>query len=242
MEQSTREGLVGNRWVLVGGIVYLLEWVAIIWIGVLGIGETVIRGASAADLSDAYAGHDDALTSMAGWFAVVLVFRVLVFIGLRRALADSGYQHALLDFAVAAAVVSSTLEIASYGLGGAAASLAQEGNEETMLAVDQAAAGVNLMLFGGLGLAITCAAYCMWQSGLFSRVLCTIGLVSGVAVIAAQLSVAPSLQTPFDILFTFALLFWTWMLWTGVVCWRRTPRQARQERAASLAWEQPRRR
>ena len=31
--------LVGNRWVLVGGVGYLLEWVAIIWVGALGIGE-----------------------------------------------------------------------------------------------------------------------------------------------------------------------------------------------------------
>jgi hypothetical protein len=36
--------LVGNRWVLVGGVGYLLEWVAIIWVGALGIGETVVRG------------------------------------------------------------------------------------------------------------------------------------------------------------------------------------------------------
>ena len=42
--------LVGNRWVLVGGVGYLLEWVAIIWVGALGIGETVVSGALGRDL------------------------------------------------------------------------------------------------------------------------------------------------------------------------------------------------
>ena len=220
--------LVGNRWVLVGGVGYLLEWVAIIWVGALGIGETVVRGTPLEDLRDSYVGHQDALTTMAGWFAVVLLFRILLFIGLRQALADSGYRHPLMDFAVAAAAVSVTLEIASYGLGGAASSLAEKGDGDAMLLLlDQAAAGVNLMLAGGLGVAITCAAYCMWRSQLFPTVLNVIGLVSGLAIIGAQLTVAPSMQALFDILFAFPLLFWVWMLWAGVLCWRRTPRHDR---------------
>jgi len=227
--------LVGNRWVLVGGVVYLLEWVAIVWVGALGIGETVVRGGSIDDLTDSYVGHQDALTTMAGWFAVVLLFRILLFIGLRQALADSGYRHLLLDFAVAAAAVSVTLEVASYGLGGAAAWMAERGEEDAMLALDQAAAGINLMLAGGLGVAIVCASYCMWQSHLFPTVLNVIGLVSGVAIVGAQLSVAPALQSVFDVLFFFPLLFWIWMLWAGVLLWRRTPiGQPRMERAPSL--------
>ena len=87
--------LVGNRWVLVGGVGYLLEWVAIIWVGALGIGETVVRGVSANELLDTYSGHVDALTTMAGWFSVVLLFRILLFIGLRQSLVDSGYRHPL---------------------------------------------------------------------------------------------------------------------------------------------------
>jgi hypothetical protein len=217
--------LIGNRWVLVGGVVYLLEWVAIIWVGVLGVGETVTRGSSLGDMRDSYANHQDALTTMAGWFAVVLLFRVLLFIGLRQALADSGYRHPLMDFAVAAAAVSVTLEIASYGLGASAAWLAEDGEEKAMVALDQAAAGVNLMLAGGLGVAIVCAAYCMWRSRLFPSVLNAIGLVAGLAIVGAQLTVAPSMQTVHDILSIFPLLFWVWMLWAGVLCWRRTPRR-----------------
>ncbi len=225
MAQSTAVSdrtLVGNRWVLVGGVVYLLEWVAIIWVGVLGVGETVTRDTSRADLLDSYVGHEDAVTSMAGWFAVVLLGRILLFIGLRQALSDSGYRHPLMDFAVAAATVSVTIEVASYGMGAAAGDLARD-DEAAMFALDRAALGVNLVGFGGLGLAITCAAYCMWRSGLFPAVLNVFGVVSGVAIIGAQLSVAPSLQTLFDILFAFPLMFWVWMLWAGVLCWRRTP-------------------
>ena len=227
MTATTHERtLVGNRWVLVGGVVYLLEWVAIIWIGVLGVGETVIRGSSLEDLRDAYDGHQDALTTMAGWFAVVLLGRVLLFIGLRQALADSGHKHTLMDFAVAAAALSVTLEVASYGLGAAAGGLLEAGDEDGMRAIDQAAAGLNLMIGGGLGLAIVSSAYVMWRSGLFPMVLNVLGFVSGVALVGAQLTVAPSLESVFDILFLFPLVFWVWMLWSGVLLWRRTPRTA----------------
>jgi hypothetical protein len=216
--------LVGNRWVLIGGVGYLLEWVAIIWVGALGIGETVVRGASADKLLETYDGHVDALTTMAGWFSLVLLFRILLFIGLRQALAESGYRHPLMDFAVAAAAVSVTLEVASYGLGAAAGGLAEDGDRAGVLALDQAAAGINLMIAGGLGVAIVCSAYCMWSSGIFPMVLNVIGAVSGVAIIGAQLAVAPAMQTLFDILYAFPILFWVWMLWAGVLCWRRTPR------------------
>ena len=228
--------LVGNRWVLVGGVGYLLEWVAIIWVGALGIGETVVRGASADKLLDTYDGNVDALTTMAGWFSLVLLFRILLFIGLRQALADSGYRHPLMDFAVAAAAVSVTLEVASYGLGAAAGGLAEDGDRAGVLALDQAAAGINLMLAGGLGVAIVCSAYCMWRSSLFPMGLNVIGAVSGLAIIGVQLAVAPTMQTLFDILFAFPILFWVWMLWAGVLCWRSTPRPGA---VGSLGGEDP---
>ena len=46
---------------------------------------------------------------------------------------------------------------------------------------------------------------------------------AGVAIIGAQLTVAPSLETLFAILYFFPLVFWVWMLWAGVLLWRRTP-------------------
>ncbi|HET6667652.1 MAG TPA: hypothetical protein VFG98_10265 [Intrasporangium sp.] len=223
MFRSNTTGLVGNRWVLVGGIVYLLEWLAIIWAGAVGVAATVTRGTAADDLLDTYAGHQDAVYAMAGWFAIALLGRILVFIGLRSSLAESGFGHPLMDFAVAVAAVSVTLEIASYALAGAAAGRADAGDEAGMVLLDQAGAGLNLMIAGGLGVAIVCASYCMWRSGLFAPALNVIGLVAGVAIAGAQLSVSPSMQSVFDVLLFFPLVFWVWMLWTGVVCWRRTP-------------------
>lgn len=223
MDVEARDRLVGNRWVLVGAVLYLLEWVAIIWVGVVGVSEFVLRGAAPSDVLATYAAHPDAMWTMAGWFAVVLLGRILVFVGLRAALADSGVRDPLMDFAVAVAAVSVTLEIGAYGLAAGATTTAELGEEGLTLAVDQAAVGLNLMIGGGLGVAIVSAVYVMWRSGMFSRWLNLVGALSGLAIVGAQLTVAPSLQTLNDILMFFPLVFWVWMLWAGVVCWRRTP-------------------
>lgn len=205
------------------GPTFLLEWVAIIWAGAVGVGTTVARGTPRETFSTRTPVNHDAAYAMAGWFAIMLLGRILVFIGLRSCLADSGIAHPLMDFAVATAAVSVTLEIASYGVAGAAAGRANAGDEAGMVILDQAGAGLNLMIAGGLGVAIACAAYCMLRSGLFAPALNIIGLVAGVAIVGAQLSVSPSMQSVFDVLFFFPLVFWVWMLWAGVVCWRATP-------------------
>ena len=222
---TARGQLVGNRWVLIGAIVYLLEWVAIIWAGVAGVDALVTRGTDAADIQSSYEGHADAVASMAGWFAVVLLGRVLIFIGLRHAFAESGYRHPLLDLAVVAAAASVVLEIASYGLAAAAADRAEAGEQEQAALLDQAGSGLNLMIAGGLGVAVLATSWCMRHSRLFSTPLAVVGMVAGLLIIAAQLTVAPSLESVFEVLFVSVLLFWIWMIWAGVVCWRRTPRR-----------------
>ena len=82
---------------------------------------------------------------------------------------------------------------------------------------DQLGVGLNLMIGGGLGVAIVCTSYVMWRSGLFSTALCVTGLVSGVAIVGAQLTVSPGLAAVFDVLYFFPLVFWVWMIWAGVV-------------------------
>lgn len=221
---ARRGALVGNRWVLVGGVVYLLEFVAILWVGALGAGNAVVRGTSEGDLLSTYAGHEDAVGALAGWLAVVLLGRVLVFVGIRHALAESGHRHPLTDLAVVAAAISVALEVASYGLATTAATRAAADDRAGTLLADQLGVGLNLMIGGGLGVAIVCTSYVMWRSGLFSTALCVTGLVSGVAIVGAQLTVSPSLQAVFDVLYFFPLVFWVWMIWAGVVLWRRTPR------------------
>lgn len=127
---------------------------------------------------------------MAGWFAVVLLGRVLVFLGLRKALADSCRSHVLLDLAVVSAAVSVTLEIASYGLAAAAADSAAAGDRAGTVVLDAAGAGLNLMIGGGLGVAILAVRHVMTRSGLFPTALNVLGWLSGAAIVGAQLSVA----------------------------------------------------
>ncbi len=123
---------------------------------------------------------------------------------------------------MAAASVSVALEIATYGLAAGASSLASE-NKAMMVAVDRAGAALNSMLVGGLGVAIVCMAACMWRSGLFPLALNITGVVSGTAIVGAQLAAAPALATVSNSLAAFALIFWVWMLWAGMLCWRRSP-------------------
>jgi hypothetical protein len=228
--EVTPAALVGNRWVLVGGLVYLLEWVAIIAAGMAGVGEVASVGRSVDELLKSYVGNLDAVAFMAGWFAVVLLGRILIFVGLRQALLDSGYPHPLMDFAVVASAVSVTIEIGSYGLAAAAAQRAEVGDAQGMLLLDLAAGWMNLLIAGGLGVATVCAAFGMWRSGLFPVPLNVTGFVIGVLIVGAQLTVSPSLERVFSVLAFSPLVFWIWMLWAGVVCWRRTgpPNRAAQ--------------
>jgi len=223
-ETRTRTDLVGNRMVLAGSILYLLEWVAIIAVGVAGAGEFAGGDAAPADLLESYLGFGDELATMAGWFAIVLLGRILLFVGLRRALADSGHGHGLMDFAVAASAVSVTLEIAAYAISTGAAELADPDDPSAMVILDRAGGWVNQMIWGPLAVAILCAVWCMWRSGLFSTALHVVGAVAGVGGILAQLTIARSWETLFNVFGLAPIVFWVWMLWAGVVLWRRTPR------------------
>ena len=225
MGRLRRVGLVGNGWVLAGAVLYLMELPGIIWAGMSGV--DFVPDASPSEVMTIYMGNENVARGLAGWFAVVLLGRILLFIGLRRALADSGRSHLLLDFAVAAAAVSVTLEIASYGLAATASAPANAGNEALAVLVNQSAGGLGNMVGGGLGVAIVCATYVMWRSRLFSRPLILIGAISGIAIVVGQLSIAPSLQPLADILSYAPFLFWIWALWAGVLCLRaRTARPA----------------
>ena len=123
-DEAAPPTLVGNRRVLAGAIFYLLEWVAIIGAGMVDVNETATVGTSPQDLLDSYSGHVAAVAFMAGWFAIALLGRVLVFVGLRSALADSGRSHPPMDCAVVTPAVSVTLEVAAYGVATAERDLA----------------------------------------------------------------------------------------------------------------------
>jgi hypothetical protein len=219
----SRPALAGNRLVLAGAVLYLLEWVAII---VAAVGVPLGATASAHDLAAAYAGHSDALGWAAGWFCVVELGRVLLMLGLRSALAATGRTHPLMDLAVIAMAVSVALEIVVYAVAaGASWSLDNGGSLATTRALDAVAFQTNMTLYGPAGVSVLCAALAMWRSGAFSRALAGLGAVGGSLLIVIGLAlVAPRFSGAADAFSSAALLMWVWMLWTGVVVWRARPR------------------
>src|SRR4051794_19503397 len=111
--EDSQRLLVGNRVVLLGAVLYLLEWVAIF---VANVSVPLGADATGSELISGYVGHEDALGWAAGWFSVVLLGRILIVTGLRSALADSGRRQPLMDFATAAMAVGVGLEVATYGI------------------------------------------------------------------------------------------------------------------------------
>lgn len=219
--------LAGNRLVLTGAVLYLLEWVAIV---AASVGVPLGATASTHDVTSAYAGHTEALGWAAGWFSVVLLGRVLLMVGLRSALSRSGRGHPLMDAAVAAMAVSVTLEIVVYAVtAGASWSLTHGGSLATTRALDAVAFQANETIYGPLGVSVLCAAVAMWRSGLFSQVLSGFGVVSGAAFTIMGIAfVAPRFAGIAGALSAAALPLWIWMIWTGVVAWRA--------RSSSASW------
>ncbi len=219
---SDRASLVGNRLVLAGSVLYLLEWVAIVAASVeVPLGAT----ASAADLVSSYAGNAEVLGWAAGWFSVVLLGRILIMTGLRTALSESGRPQPLMDLAVGAMTVSVALEIATYAVAaGTSWSAGRAGAATSMRGLDAAAFTLNEMIYGPLGVSMLCAGAAMWLSGLFSKLLAGIAIVGGVmATLLGLAFVSPGLADVATGLGFAALLLWVWMLWTGVVLWRARP-------------------
>jgi len=216
---SRSSDLAGNRLVLAGAALYLLEWVAIV---LAGVGVPLGATASARDVVAGYTGHTQALGWAAGWFSVVLLGRVLLMVGLRSALVRSGRSHPLMDAAVVAMAVSVALEVVVYAVAaGASWSLAHGGSLAATRALDAVAFEVNETIYGPLGVSVLCAAVAMWRSELFSRVLAGLGVASGAVFTALGVAfVAPRFAAVADALSSAALLLWIWMIWTGVVAWR----------------------
>lgn len=217
--------LSGNRLVLSGAVLYLLEWVAII---AGGVGVPLGAAASTHDLTAAYFGHAEALGWAAGWFCVAELGRVILMVGLRAALAAPGRDNTLMDVAVVAMAVSVALEVVVYAVAaGAAWALDRGGSLATTRALDAVAFVTNQTIYGPVGVSVLCAAVAMWRSGWFAKPLSALGIVAGVAFTALSLVlVGPRFTSAADVASAAALPMWIWMVWTGVVVWRarRGPR------------------
>jgi hypothetical protein len=224
-EQTRR--LIGNRWTLVGAILYLLEWVAIAG---FNAGNTPTNNFLKPEAVVAmYTSHAGGVAAAASWYSLVLLGRILFTVGIRDSLKRSGADTLLADFAVGAMAVSVILEIASYALAGAAGQLAHNGGETAaVVGVDAAGSWLNVMIFAPLGVSILAAAGAQLRSGLFPAWLTWLGLASGVVGIGLGIVVGPALAAgpgPFQtvqMLSIATLGFWVWMIATGILLFRRT--------------------
>lgn len=220
-----RAAPVGNRLVLIGAVLYLLEWVAIVAAqppGPFG------SGTRTADLVHSYATHAGGAAIAAAWFAVVLLGRVLVVAGLKASLRDSPRQLPLLDLALSAMALSVVMEIVAYSVVAGTARLAANGADPgVVVALDGAAHWVDLLIWGPVGVAVLACGLAMLRSRAFPPWLGWLAVVAGVAAIAGCLVYGTSDGSGSGagdaVTSLAALCFWVWMLAVGIYLFRRAP-------------------
>jgi hypothetical protein len=226
---ETRARLVGNRWTLVGAILYLLEWVAIAG---FRPGNTPTSFLKPDAVVAMYSSHAGAVAAAASWYSLVLLGRILFTVGIRDSLKRSGADTLLADFAVGAMAVSVVLEIAAYALAGAAAQLAKSGGDPAaIVGVDAAGSWLDIMIFAPIGVSVLAAAYAQLRSRLFPAWLVWLGIASGLVGVVLGVVIGPAFLAgpgPYQtvqMLSLASLGFWVWMLATGIILFRHsTPR------------------
>jgi hypothetical protein len=226
-------GLIGNRLALAGTVLYFLEWVAIAFLPAVGDGLAFREDAAA--VAEEYRGDVRTICFGAGWFAFVLLGRILFMVALRKGFRDSGRDSALLDFAVGAMTVSVVIEVSSFGPVAAAAWLADGGGDASTIAgLDAAGTALFALGFVPIAVAVLAAAAAMLASGLFPRWVGVVGAVAGaIGIVGGILNVmglgdTGGLQDAGEALTTIeALGFWVWMIASSIILWRhRTPETA----------------
>ena len=222
--QRGTSGLVGTRLALAGAVLYLLEWVAIIGTSPPG---PYGPGTATSDLLADYATHAGRAGAAAGWFAIVLLGRVLFVAAVRSSLRSDPRLLPLLDLALGAMAVGVVLEIAAYVMDAATARLAADGAGAAVVsALDQTAYWTDLLIAGPSGVAVLATAAAMLWSRRYAGWLCWLGLGSGAAWLATGLVGGVTVGTgngggaldPVESVA--ALSLWVWMIATGVVLWR----------------------
>jgi hypothetical protein len=224
----TRPAIVGNKWVLTGAVMYLLEWVAIIPAGNTGPADP---GSSKAEVLKLYQDHPKAVLFIATWCSLVLLGRVLIVTGVRDALRSIGHGSPLVDLAVGAMTVSVVVELLSVMSVATGQVLAvQGGHDDTVVMLDTLAGLAYACILPPLGLAVGLSAITMLRSRAFPIWIPAVGCLSGVLLVVGGVLGGPGyledgtarslsgLATPG------VPLFWLWMLSTGIYLVRRTPR------------------
>jgi hypothetical protein len=223
--------LVGNRLALVGALLYLCEFVGI------GLSHAAhlpyVPGTPAHGVAAGYEGHAGGLGFLVGWFGVVQLGRVLFVLAVATALTRSGRSSAAAGFAVAAMAVGGAMEIASEALAAGAGELAGSGNGNGAVVLDRGASYLAAGILSPTGTAVVALSFAMLASGLFPRTLGVVGVAAGLAIVAAGFFSAPSQAGLQDSLTTAVLVMWVWMVWVGVLLWRRVPKSRRSSAAAA---------
>jgi hypothetical protein len=224
------DGLVGNRLMLAGVVLYLCEFIGILASRVDTM--PVLPGSSLHQILSAYDGQVGATGFLVGWFSLVLPGRILLALGLRRAVLDSQptgavrprVRGALLDWAVALMAVGVATEVVSGAVLAGAAASAARGDSGDVFALDRVGHYLQVAGYCPTGTALVVLAAAMWRSGVFPRVLTGAALgTAAVQAVSGSLLSAPSMASLQDGLTAFNLLDMLVLLWIGVLVFRRTP-------------------
>jgi hypothetical protein len=223
-----RPAVAGNRLVLAGAVLYLLEWVAIIPSGETGPSDP---GTASDKVLGLYTAHPTAATFLATWCAVVLVGRVLLILGIRDALRSLGRDSTLVSWAAVVMAISVAVELLSLTTSGAASVLAEQSADPDLIRALDAVSGFAWgMIFGPLGLAVLVTAWSMLRSRAFPTWICGVGVAGGVLLVLGGLFAGPARVhegTARDLHVVGLIgvpLFWLWMLATGIFLFRRVGR------------------
>lgn len=222
--------LIGNRLALVGAIVYLLEWVAILGANMGDVPAP--HGAKLAEILATYSTHGTGLAIAASWFSLVLLGRILFVSGLREGLRRSGAQTLLADFAIAAMAVSVALEIAAFAVAAGGAQATERGAGQSIaVGIDAVANWLDMAIWPPFAVSILTASLGMLASRLFAAWLSWLGIVVGVLsciyglLLGPAFAVGGGLYDASQSLGLVAVVAWIWMLATGVVLFRAAGRQ-----------------
>jgi hypothetical protein len=216
-------GLVGNRAALVGALLYLCEFVGI---GLSDAGHLpFVPGTPPDGVAPAYDGHAGGLGFLVGWYGLTELGRVLFAVAVAVALARSVRPSIAAWFAVAAMAVGCAMEIASEALAAGAGELAGRSDAGAAVVLDRGASYLAAGLLAPTGVAVLATSIAMVTSGVFPRVLSVVGLIAGLGIVGAGLVSQPSHAGLQDSLTTAVMVMWVWMLWAGVLLWRRAPKR-----------------
>lgn len=221
--------VIGNRLALVGAIVYLLEFFAIIPAGDI----PAPPGASADAVVTLYADKAGALALMASWLSFVLLGRIAFAAGVRDAIRQSPRQIAVADLAFGAMIVSVLLEIVAYGVAGATAHLASHGGDPgVVVGLDRVVDWVSQIIYAPLGVFTAASGFAMLRSDLFPKWICWLGAGVGTIITAYGAVAGPIIRSTgsahdFGEAITGLGVagFWVWMLATGIFLFRHADRQ-----------------